>query len=114
VRVKFAQIDLRSVSDVTASVTIINGKLQAAHQKEMHNYSLEVIAREGVRNIEKHYRALLRVFKEDKAQAEQALERYQHADKRPNMPLSNEHVFPETTTMTEALEMMTGRREMLL
>jgi hypothetical protein len=62
VRVKLAKIDLRSVSDVTACVRIINGKLPAAHQKEMHNYSLEVIAREGVRNIEKHYRALLRVF----------------------------------------------------
>jgi hypothetical protein len=80
VRVKLAKIDLRSVSNVTACVPIIKGKLRAAHQKEMHNYSLEVITRGGVRNIEKHYRALLRVFKEDKEQAQQELECYQHAE----------------------------------
>jgi hypothetical protein len=68
VRVKLAKIELCNVSDVTASVPIINGNLRAARQKEMHNYSLEVIAREGVRNIEKHYRALLQ------------LERYRHAE----------------------------------
>jgi hypothetical protein len=68
VRVKLAKIELRNVSDVTASVLMINGNLRAARHKEMHNYSLGVIAREGVRNIEEHYCALLQ------------LERYQHAE----------------------------------
>jgi hypothetical protein len=86
VRVKLAKIELRNVSDVTASVPIINGNLRAARQKEMHNYSLEVIAREGVRNIEEHYRALLQ--EERFRHAEQTSE---HADvKRARRPRNDD------------------------
>jgi hypothetical protein len=101
VRVKLAKIELRNVSDVTASVLIINGNLRAARQKEMHNYSLEVIAREGVRNIEKHYRALYSNWNDTDM-----------LNKPLNMPLSNKHVVPETTTKTETPNKMTRKREM--
>jgi hypothetical protein len=107
VQVKLAKIDLRSVSDVTACVPIINGKLRAAHQKEMHYYSLEVIAREGVRkskSIIVHYSGYSKKTKSRPSKNWSVT----------NMWLSNKHIVPVTMTKTEAPKMMTGKREMLI